>query len=328
MSDLPQSHEDTENQRRDADIQLEQDMRESVWEGDRRWLSRTLDRLHPADAADHLEQLSTEDFADAIELLDGQLPTDIIIELRDEYREAAVDVLSDSAVASVLDELDSDDATTILEDLEDERRERILEVLEPADRASLEQNFAYAEESAGRLMQREYYAAPEFWTVGHTIDHARENAEHLPDQFFDVYVIDPTYRLVGEVPLALLLRTPREVPLSDIMAESESSIHADMDQEEVAYQFQKYSLASAPVTDASGRLLGMITVDDMVDVIQDENTEDFLAMSGVNSADGSDTVFDSVKARAHPDASGCCPWRQCRQSGACGVCACHCRART
>ena len=298
MSDLPQSHEDTENQRRDADIQLEQDMRESVWEGDRRWLSRTLDRLHPADAADHLEQLSTEDFADAIELLDGQLPTDIIIELRDEYREAAVDVLSDSAVASVLDELDSDDATTILEDLEDERRERILEVLEPADRASLEQNFAYAEESAGRLMQREYYAAPEFWTVGHTIDHARENAEHLPDQFFDVYVIDPTYRLVGEVPLALLLRTPREVPLSDIMAESESSIHADMDQEEVAYQFQKYSLASAPVTDASGRLLGMITVDDMVDVIQDENTEDFLAMSGVNSADGSDTVFDSVKARA------------------------------
>ncbi|MEQ9317432.1 MAG: magnesium transporter, partial [Henriciella sp.] len=139
---------------------------------------------------------------------------------------------------------------------------------------------------------------PEFWTVGHAIDHAREHAEDLPDEFYEVYVIDPTHRLKGEVPLAKLLRTPRDVKLADIMEEVQSDIHVDMDQEEVAYQFQKYSLASAPVTDEAGRLLGMLTVDDMVDVIQEENTEDFLAMSGVSSADGSDTVLDSVKARA------------------------------
>ncbi|MGB3624592.1 MAG: magnesium transporter [Henriciella sp.] len=300
MSDLPtpQAEEQTEEQTRESHLALEQDVREAVWEEDSRWLSRTLNRLYPADAADLLEQLSTDDFAEAVRLLDGQLSTEIIIELRDEYREEAVDVLPDEAVAAVLEELDSDDVTTILEDLEDERRERILDELSPEDRASLEHGFAYAEESAGRLMQREYYAAPEFWTVGHAIDHARDNADDLPDEFYEVYVVDPAYRLRGEVPLAKLLRTPRDVKLSDIMEEVQSDIHVDMDQEEVAYQFQKYSLASAPVTDEAGRLLGMLTVDDMVDVIQEENTEDFLAMSGVNSADGSDTVLDSVKARA------------------------------
>lgn len=300
MSDLstPQAEEQTDDAARDAHLALEQDVREAVWEEDSRWLSRTLNRLYPADAADLLEQLSTDDFSEAVRLLGGELPTEIIIELRDEYREEAVDVLPDEAVAAVLEELDSDDVTTILEDLEDDRRERILEELSPEDRASLEQGFAYAEESAGRLMQREYFAAPEFWTVGHAIDHAREHAEDLPDEFYEVYVIDPTHRLKGEVPLAKLLRTPRDVKLADIMEEVQSDIHVDMDQEEVAYQFQKYSLASAPVTDEAGRLLGMLTVDDMVDVIQEENTEDFLAMSGVNSADGSDTVLDSVKARA------------------------------
>lgn len=300
MSDLPNNltDETPEEAARAAHLELEQDVREAVWEEDSRWLARTLNRLYPADAADLLEQLSTEDFSEAVRLLGGQLPTDIIIELRDEYREEAVDALPDEAVAAVLEELDSDDVTTILEDLEDDRRERILEELSPEDRASLEQGFAYAEDSAGRLMQREYFAAPEFWTVGHAIDHARDNADELPDEFYEVYVIDPAYRLKGEVPLAKLLRTARDVMLSDIMEEVQSDIHVDMDQEEVAYQFQKYSLASAPVTDEAGRLLGMLTVDDMVDVIQEENTEDFLAMSGVRSADGSDTVLDSVKARA------------------------------
>ncbi len=300
MSDLPQTQneEQTDDQGREAHLALEQDVREAVFDKDVRWLSRTLNRLHPADAADLLEQLSTDDFSDAVQLLGEQLPTDIIIELRDEYREEAVDALPDEAVAAVLEELDSDDVTTILEDLEDDRRERILDELSPEDRASLEHGFAYGEETAGRLMQREYFAAPEFWTVGHAIDHARDNADDLPDEFYEVYVIDPTHRLKGQVPLATLLKAARDVNLSDIMEEVQSDIKADMDQEEAAYQFQKYSLASAPVTDDAGRMLGMLTVDDVVDVIQEENTEDLLALSGVNSADGSDTVLDSVKARA------------------------------
>ena len=300
MSDLPQtSQTDTSDEPgREAHLDYVQDVRDAVWDRDTRWLARLLGRLHPADAADLLEQLSGDDFAACVDLLGGQLPTSIIIELRDEYREEAVEVLPDDAVAAVLGQLDSDDVTTILEDLEEERRERILEELAPEDRASLEQGFAYEEETAGRLMQREYFAAPEFWTVGHTIDHAREHADDLPAEFFEVYVIDPAHKLKGQVPLATLLRTPRDVNLSDIMEEVESDIRVEMDQEEAAYQFQKYSLASAPVTDDNGRLIGMLTVDDVVDVIQEENREDLLALSGVSSADALDTVLSTFRSRA------------------------------
>lgn len=278
--------------------QLVDDVRFAVDQGHREWLANTLDEMHPADASDVLEQLGSEMFEAAVELLGGELPPDILIELRDEYREDAVEALPDEAVASALDELDSDDATAVLEDLDDDRRERILEELEPADRAALEANLVFEEETAGRLMQREFLAAPEFWTVGHAIDYARDHADELPTDFYEVYIVDPANRPLGYVLLSQLLRTPRETRLADIMDDFHSDITVEMDQEEVAYQFQKYSLASAPVRDRLGRLVGMITVDDMVHVIQDENTEDLLALSNVSSADGSDTVLESVKARA------------------------------
>jgi len=282
----------------EIDAALLADMADAVEERDIRWLVRMLQRMHPADAADLLEQLPYDTFEDAVGLLGGELPPDILIELRDSYREGAVDVLPDHAVVNALDELDSDDATTILDDLEDERRERILEDLAPIDRAQYERGLAYEEETAGRLMQTEFVALPEFWSVGHAIDHARDLGADLPEVFYEVYVIDPAHRLAGVVPLATLLRTPRDTPLSDIMEDPMSTISTDMDQEEVAFQFQKYSLASAPVTDVAGRLVGMITVDDMVDVIQSEHTEDLLSLLNVRSADGSDTVWDTVMARA------------------------------
>lgn len=270
----------------------------AVEDGNQDWVQRTLDALHPADASDLLEQLTSDEFESAVELLGGSLPSDILIELRDEYREDAVEMLSDAAVVGALDELDSDDATAVLNDLDDDRRERILDEMEPADRAVLEENFGYEEDSAGRLMQREFISGPEFWTVGDAIDYARANAEDLPDDFYEVYVVDPMHRPLGYVLLSQLLRMARDVKLTDIMEGFNSDITVDLDQEEVAYQFQKYSLASAPVKDALGRLVGMITVDDMVHVIQNENTEDLLALSNVSSADGSDTVWDTVKARA------------------------------
>ncbi|KCZ88868.1 magnesium transporter [Hyphomonas johnsonii] len=282
----------------EIDAALVADIIDAVAERDTRWLARTLQRMHPADAADALEQLPYDTFEKAVELLGGELPPDILIELRDAYREGAVDVLPDAAVATALDELDSDDATTILEDLEDARRERILEDLAPVERAQLERGLAYEEETAGRLMQTEFVALPEFWSVGHAIDHARALGDELPEVFYEVYVTDPGHRLIGVVALATLLRTPRDVLLSDIMEDPMSDITTDMDQEEVAYEFQKYSLASAPVKDSAGRLVGMITGDDMVDVIQSENTEDLLSLLNVRSADGSDTVWDTVKARA------------------------------
>jgi magnesium transporter len=273
------------------------DLADAVDERDIRWLSRTLKRMHPADAADALEALPYDTFEEAVELLGGDLPPEILIELRDSYREGAVDMLPDTAVAQALDELDSDDATTILEDLEEDRRERILEDLAPVDRAELERSLAFEEETAGRLMQTEFVAVPEFWTVGQTIDHARNLGTDLPEVFYEIYVIDPGYRLKGIVSLASLLRQPRDTALEDIMHEPTTELNTSTDQEDVAFQFQKYSLASAPVTDDAGRLVGMITVDDMVDVIHDEHNEDLLALSNVSSADASDTVFETVKAR-------------------------------
>ena len=293
------------SERQDSDAEavsepeaLLEDLQHAVLEGNKVWLSETLDQLHPADASDLLEQLSSEEFETAVELLGGELPSEVLAELRDEYREDAVEVLSDKAVAEAIDEMDSDDATAVLEDLDEARRERVLDELEPEDRAVLEANLVYEEDTAGRLMQREFLAAPEFWTVGQTIDYARDNAEDLPTDFYEVYVVDPMNKPLGYVLLSQLLRTKRDIKLADIMETFDSDIRVDMDQEEVAYQFQKYALASAPVKDPEGRLVGMMTVDDMVHVIQEENTEDLLALAGVSSADGSDTVWESVKARA------------------------------
>ncbi len=279
------------------DPQLVRDLIDAVGERDTRWLARALRRLHPADAADALEALPYETFEDAVALLGGELPPEILIELRDAYREGAVENLPDEVVAQALDELESDDATTILEDLGEDRRERILEDLAPVDRAELERSLAYEEETAGRLMQTEFVAVPEFWTVGQTIDHARDRGTDLPEVFYDIFVIDPGHRLIGVVSLADLLRQPRETPLAEIMHDPVTVLQTSLDQEEVAYRFQKYSLASAPVADEAGRLVGMITVDDMVEVIQSENTEDLLALSNVSSADASDSIFETVKAR-------------------------------
>lgn len=294
MTETPEDQQDEVAAR----AQLLEDLQHAVVSNDKDWLKTTLESMHPADASDLLEELSSEDFEAVVACLGGALPSDILIELRDEYREDAVEVLSDEAVVEALDELDSDDATTVLQDMDEDRRERILDDLEPSDRAVLEANFVYEEETAGRLMQREFLSAPEFWTVGQTIDHARENAADLPDDFYEVYVVDPAMRPIGYVLLSKLLRAPRDTRLADMLEAFNSDITADLDQEEVAYQFQKYALASAPVKDEDGRLVGMITVDDMVNVIQDENTEDLLALSNVSSADGSDTVWESVRARA------------------------------
>lgn len=295
MSETPETQAEFAEERREL---LIAELREAIDAGAAKQVRGLLEAEHPADASDFLEQLSSERFEAVMDLLGGELPADILIELREEYREDAVEVMSDEAVVEALDELETDDATAVLEDLDEDRRERILEELEPEDRAVLEASFDFEEDTAGRLMQREFLAAPEFWSVGQTIDYARENAEDLPTDFYEIYVVDPTNRPLGYVLLSQLLRTERDVQLADIMESFHSDIHVDQDQEEVAYQFQKYALASAPVKDHDGRLVGMITVDDMVHVIQEENTEDLLALANVSSADGSDTVWESVKARA------------------------------
>ncbi|MAP93473.1 MAG: magnesium transporter [Ponticaulis sp.] len=257
-----------------------------------------LEQYHPADAADILEVLPRGAISETAELLGDQFPTPVLIELRDEYRELVVDHLPDAHLAETLNQLDSDDAALILDDLTEERQASILDSLKAGEREELERVMAFDEETAGRLMQRDFLAAPEFWTVGQAVDHARNHADDLPDVFFEIYIIDPTFRVLGAVPLHTIMRSQRSIPLGEIMRPITVEITAEMDQEEVAYLFQKYDLTSAPVVDESNRLTGMVTIDDVVDVIQEENREDLLALSGVSSADAFDTVISTFRSRA------------------------------
>ena len=184
----------------------------------------------------------------------------------------------------------------MVEDLEDDQREAVLSAMPLLDRAAIESSLGYAEDTAGRLMQREVMAAPVFWTVGDTIDHVRAQQDDLPELFFDIYVVDPLNKPVGGIPISWLLRASRDVELSDLM-EPINEITVDQDQEEVAYIFEKYHLISAPVIDAAGRLVGQITVDDIVNIIQEENREDILRLAGVSDESRASGVFGVVRSR-------------------------------
>jgi magnesium transporter len=270
----------------------------AIGDGDKPYLMRTIKELHPADAADLLEHLQPEAFRKAIHLLGKSLPAEAVAELSDNMRLEALHELTDEAVTAMIGHLDSDDASFLLNDLEEDRRARILAKVSATDRAAIESSLAFDEESAGRLMQRDFVAAPVFWTVGQAIDHLRTVKEDdLPDTFFEIYIVDPAFRLQGSVPVSTLLRSSRERPLKDIMKDVPVSVPREMDQEEVAFLFQQYNLASAPVVDEAGRLTGMITIDDIVDVIQEENREDILAMSGVSEAGVNQSIVSAVRAR-------------------------------
>jgi len=265
--------------------------------GDRDRLMVFMEEMHPADLADILECLPRGAFEDAVRLLGNDLPADAIAELSEDLRIDALEFLPDQAVVEALEDLDSDDAALLAADLEDERQERVFEKVNAADRAAIQKSLDFDEETAGRLMQRDFVAAPDFWNVGQAIDHMR-SAEDLPDPFYEIYLVDPAFRLTGAVPLSVLIRADREQSLASLRVELSSSVNPDMDQEEVAYLFQQYNLASSPVVDEAGRLTGMITIDDMVDVIQEENKEDLLALSGVNEGGVHQPVWDAVGARA------------------------------
>jgi len=270
----------------------------SVDEGDRQQLLDAIAELHPADTADLLEHLPADAFRKAIHLLDKDLPPLAIAELSDETRLAALNEQTDAGIAAMIERLDSDDASFLLNDLAEDRRASVLARVSATDRAAIETSLAFDEESAGRLMQRGFVAAPVFWTVGQTLDHMRSVAsDDLPETFFEIYIVDPAFRLQGSVPLSTLIRAVRDTPLKSIMKDVAVSIQREMHQEEVAYVFQQYNLASAPVVDEAGRLTGMITIDDIVDVIQEENREDILALSGVREAGAHQSVLSAVRAR-------------------------------
>ena len=189
--------------------------------------------------------------------------------MNDWVREELLDALEPHEVAEIAGELETDDAVAIIEDMEEEDQRAVLRALDPDDRAAIEEALSHPEDSAGRLMRRDAVAVPEHWTVGQVIDYLRAGDE-LATDFFEIFVVDPAHRPVGTCLLSWILRTPRRIAVADVMQREQTLIPVDMDQEEVALRFQKYALVSAAVVDEAGRLVGMITVDDVVHIIQEE----------------------------------------------------------
>jgi magnesium transporter len=243
-----------------------------------------IEELHAADVADLLEQLTPEEREQFLAFTREEIEAETLTYLDEDVREEVMEAMGPQEVAQAVSELDSDDALDVLEDLDEEDKQRILASIPAADRLILEEGLTYPEESAGRLMQRALVAIPSFWTVGETIDFLRAS-EDLPDDFYDLFIVDPAHKPIGVVPLSRAMRTKRPVKLTEIMETELRTVPVDMDREEVAYMFRQYGLASAPVVDESGRLVGVITVDDVVHVIEEETEEDLMSLRGVGESD-------------------------------------------
>ena len=270
----------------------------AVEAGDTPGLTALLDPLHAADIADLLEQISVEDRRDLLAMWSGEIDGEILSEISDAIREEVIASLPAEVVAEAMRELDTDDVVDILEDLEEPAQEAILSTLESADRLAVEQALAYPEYSAGRLMQREVVTAPEHWTVGEAIDHLR-SADWLPDQFYHIILVDPRMKPLAYVTLGRMLSSRRETRLRDLVEDSFRTIEASEPEADVAYLFNQYHLISCPVVDAYGRLVGVITIDDAMNVLDEEHQEDKLRMAGVDDeATLSDTVWEATKGRA------------------------------
>jgi len=300
LTDAADLEEDLEDLALEDDYALNpefvSDVADALDRGDAERLRELLSALHPADVADLMGFLSADAREELIPHLDPETLAEILSELDSEIREDVLEHVPSATLAKAIGEMESDDAADVVDDLEDDKRAEVMAAMPELERAAIESTLSYQDETAGRLMQREVVAAPQFWTVGQAIDHFRKESDELPELFFDIYVVDPTYKPVGAVPVSHLLRTGRQTPLAQIM-EPVTEITVDLDQEEVAYIFDKYHLISAPVVDAAGRLVGQITVDDIVGVIQEEGEEDILALAGVSDAGRDAGVWDIVRSR-------------------------------
>ncbi|MGC1695760.1 MAG: magnesium transporter [Pseudolabrys sp.] len=253
--------------------------------------------LHESDQGALLEALEPDKRPRLVELLGIHFDFSALTEVDDAVREEILEEMPPRQVAEGVRELESDDAVAILEDLPKEEQAEILEQLPPPERVALARSLDYPEDSAGRRMQMEFIAVPPAWNVGQAIDYMRETVE-LPEHFYELYVADEAQRFVGAVSLDRLLRSKRPVPISDLMDVERRRVHADEDQEEVARLFQRYDLVAAPVVDADDRLVGVITFDDVADVIEEEAEEDIKALGGVTRDEElSDSVWTIARGR-------------------------------
>ena len=283
------------------DPDLEQNIVDALEEGDKERVSSLLELLHTSDTADLLERLNPDGRRALIEILREDFDPDILPELDDEVLDDVVEELGVEETAAAVAELELDDAVQIIEELDEDDQQQVLNAIPAGPRTLIEEALAFPEDSAGRLMQREVVTAPTFWTVGQTIDFLRETADAdedaLPEVFYDIYIVDPARRPVGTIALSSLMRTRRPVPVEEVMERDMQVISATVDQEEVAFLFRQRDLVSAPVVDEGGRLVGSITIDDVVDVIHEEHEEDIMRLGGVSEDDLYDAAVDTTRSR-------------------------------
>ena len=264
--------------------------------GNRVDLTEVLEPLHPADIADIIEQLNTTDRARFIRLYDTEFYGDILSEIDEHIREEVISELNPDVLAEAVRDLESDDVVDIVEDLEEEQKETILDALEEGDRVAVQSLLSYPEQSAGRLMQREVVMAPEHWSVGMAIDFLRNDA-NLPEQFYHIVLVDPRLHPVGNVSLGKLMSSKRSVLLREIIEDVFQVIPADQDEADVAYAFNQYHLISAPVVDMENRVVGVITIDDAMVVLDEELEEDIMLLAGIGDSSVSDTIIETVRGR-------------------------------
>src|SRR5436305_14106162 len=269
---------------------------DAVDEGDDETARRLVKPLHPADVADLIELAARDEREGLVKALAGIISPNVLAEMNEYVREDLLDELEPQQVADIAGQLETDDAVALIEDLDRDDQQAVLRAMEPDDRAAVEEALGYPEESAGRLMQRDLCAVPEHWNVGQVIDYLRSTAD-LPTDFWEVFVVSPDHHPVGTCKLSTILRTSRTTPITAIMKRDQTLIPVDMDQEDGALRFQKYALVSAAVVDGAGRLVGMITVDDVVHIIQEEAGEDVLLLAGAGEGDINEPVPLTIRRR-------------------------------
>ena len=271
-------------------------VRQLILAQDRAGLMAALEDRHEADIAELITLLQPDLRRTLIELMGSDLAPEVFAEFDDNIRDAALEAVDSDTLAATVQQLDSDDAVFVLEDMDAAERDEVLQRIPTSERLLLQRSLDFPEDSAGRLMQTEFVAVPPFWTVGQTIDHLRE-AENLPDEFLELYVTDPTHTPIGVVHLSELLRSQRPAVVDALLHDDFTIIACDTDREEVARLFERYNLVSAPVVDEDQRLLGVITADDVFEVIADEAGEDILRLGGVGDETVTDSVLETARGR-------------------------------
>ena len=267
-----------------------------IKDNDTTFLNRTLKELHPSDSADLIENLVPENRIRLIELEGFNLDPEIFIELNESVQTEIFILLSTESIVNILKRLESDNALKILENLDEKKKNTVLNKLPPKDRFILQEGLSYPEDSAARIMQREFTAIPSNWSVGQTIDYLRENKD-LPEEFLEIFIVDSDFKPIGTVPSSKVLRAPRDTKMNLLMSEMQVLIPVNMDKEEVGRIFENYNLISAGVVDKTNKLVGMITGDDVVTVVKEEAEEDVLRLAGVGDEEITDSVLKKTKRR-------------------------------